>query len=63
MAIEGAAQLEKIIPCPVCKEPKIFVDGNLDVEGQFSFYCDSRICKGKKRFINKNHLKKLLNSA
>ena len=51
---------EKVIRCPVCGEPRVFVEGDVLITGQIAFLCFSRKCRGKKRFINKINLQNML---
>ena len=57
--MEAARQLEPemVIPCPVCGEPYLFVDGEMQIDRQISFVCRSAKCRGKRRYIKKSDLK------
>jgi len=48
---------EMVIDCPVCCEPRIFINGEIIIDKQFSFFCFSKKCHGRRRYINKDHLK------
>lgn len=61
---EAALRLEteKVIPCPVCKAPLIFVEGEIDISRQLSFCCHSARCRGKRRYIRRDELKKIIDN-
>lgn len=49
---------EMVIICPVCKEPRLFVeDGGIDITRQLSFVCHSKKCDGARRYIKRDLLK------
>lgn len=48
---------EMIIDCPVCYEPRIFINGEITINRELSFFCFSKKCHGHRRYINKDHLK------
>jgi hypothetical protein len=56
------ALTEMTIPCPVCSNPCIFIQGNIDIDQQLSFNCYSKKCRGKRRYINKDHLQKIIDN-
>ena len=45
------------IPCPVCRDPRVFVDGDIDFSRQISFVCDSKKCGGVRRYVGRDLLK------
>jgi len=55
-------EAEMIIPCPVCHEPLVFVEGEISIDRQFSFFCFSKKCQGVRRYINKEHLKIIIDN-
>jgi len=58
--VNGVAQevvAEMIIPCPVCKEPRLFVEGDIDIDWQLSFHCYSKKCGGARRYVKRDLLK------
>jgi len=48
------------IPCPVCKELRLFVDPDIKIGKQISFFCHSKKCGGAKRHIQKKDLKNIV---
>lgn len=60
--MESSVREEILLECPVCHVPKVFIDGNIDITGQLGFICNSPKCKGKKRYINRSDLKKIIES-
>jgi len=56
------AQPEMEIRCPVCGEPRVFIDGEIRIDRQISFHCFSRKCGGKRRYINKEYLQKIVDN-
>lgn len=48
---------EMVVSCPVCREPRLFVEGEIDISRQVSFFCGSKRCRGHRRYIKKSDLK------
>ncbi len=51
---------EIVIPCPVCGASRLFVDPEITIGEQISFFCNSKKCGGKKRHIKKTDLQKYI---
>lgn len=55
--VAPGAVVEMVIDCPVCHEPRVFVEGDIDIGRQISFFCDSKKCRGARRYIKRDLLK------
>jgi len=51
---------EMTIPCPVCGVPRVFIEGSINIDRQLSFFCPSKKCRGKRRFIKKQDLQNII---
>jgi uncharacterized protein YbaR (Trm112 family) len=55
-------EAEMVIPCPVCKKPLVFVEGEININRQLSFFCSSKKCRGNRRYIKKEDLQKIVDN-